>query len=403
MRANVRVWMTIGALSAATGIAAQNQQPPGHPIGTVTTRGELIVLELDAGAIAPANLFDLARRTLRFTPDGNGYRVENVAVQWDADFGTQITSPIVPLRNFTFPFSGKSWDSIAVGQTGTISFGVAPSGAPGGRGGSGPAVGRFAELRRGHDRQHAASHQRVSQASRPGSFCSDGRLQSTFIQPVYVGSNQGLERSPDGSMTGYNLAMSQIGHELGHRWMAFGNATVNGETFPLGPTHWARGLQAPAAYPYRRPVEASAMGGGVWQQNDDGTYTQLDDDVYVPANGYSYLDLYFMVLVPASEVPDFFILRNLVLVGKDPKGLAIYRGERTTITIQDVIAANGPRTPSYETSQKQFNTGIVIVVLKGKAPSPELVERANGIRQTWIDYWAKTTSGRSTMTTKPKE
>jgi hypothetical protein len=99
--------MTIGVLAAATGIAAQNQQPPGHPIGTVTTKGELIVLELDAGAIAPANLFDLARRTLRFTPDGNGYRVENVAVQWDADFGTQITSPIVPLRNFTFPFSGK--------------------------------------------------------------------------------------------------------------------------------------------------------------------------------------------------------------------------------------------------------------------------------------------------------
>ncbi|HEX2456083.1 MAG TPA: hypothetical protein VHI99_20455 [Vicinamibacterales bacterium] len=34
-----------------------------------------------------------------------------------------------------------------MGQTGTISFGVAPSSAPGGRGGPGPAVGRFAELR----------------------------------------------------------------------------------------------------------------------------------------------------------------------------------------------------------------------------------------------------------------
>ena len=127
--------------------AAQNQQPPGHPIGTVSTKGDLIVLELDAGAIAPANLFDLAHRTLRFTPNRDGYRVQNVAVQWDADFGTAITSPLVPLHNFTFPFSGKSWDAIAIGQTGTISFGLTPSSTPAGRGGVGPAVGRFAELR----------------------------------------------------------------------------------------------------------------------------------------------------------------------------------------------------------------------------------------------------------------
>ena len=191
----------------------------------------------------------------------------------------------------------------------------------------------------------------------PASFCSDGRLQSTFIQPVYIGSNQGMERSPDGSMTGYNLAMSQIGHELGHRWMAFANATVNGETFPLGPTHWARGLQAPAAYPYRRPIEASAMGGGAWQENDDGSFTQLDDDFYVPATGYSHLDLYFMGLVPASEVPDFYILRNLVAAGKDAKGNAIYRGDKTRITIQDVIAANGPRTPAYRPHRSSSTRG----------------------------------------------
>jgi hypothetical protein len=237
----------------------------------------------------------------------------------------------------------------------------------------------------------------------PESFCSAGRLQSTFIQPVYIGSNQGMERSPDGSMNGYNLAMSQIGHELGHRWAAFASATVNGETFPLGPTHWTRGLHVPAAFPYRRPVEASAMGGGAWQDNNDGTFTQLDDDFYVPANGYSHLDLYFMGIIPASEVPDFFILRNLVAAGKDAKGNPIYRGDKVKITIQDVIAANGPRTPPSEQARKQFNTGIVAIVMKGAKPSTELLERANGIRQAWIDYWSKTTGGRSTMTTSPTD
>ena len=85
--------------------------------------------------------------------------------------------------------------------------------------------------------------------------------------------------------------MSQIAHEMGHRWSAFVSAKVNGETIPLGPTHWARGLQARVVFPYQRPTEASNMGGGVWQDNFDGTFTQLDDNYYVPATGYSYLDL----------------------------------------------------------------------------------------------------------------
>ena len=62
------------------------------------------------------------------------------------------------------------------------------------------------------------------------------------------------------------------------------------------------------------------MGGGVWQDNFDGTYTQLDDNYYVPATGYSYLDLYLMGLISAAEVPDFFMLKNLVSVGKDANG-----------------------------------------------------------------------------------
>ena len=141
------------------------------------------------------------------------------------------------------------------------------------------------------------------------------------------------------------------------------------------------------------------MGGGAWQDNGDGTYTQLDDDFYVPATGYSHLDLYLMGLMPASDVPDFFLLRNLVAAGKDANGKPIYRGDKVKITIQDVIAANGPRVPAYEQAQKQFNTGIVAIVLKGRTPSRELLERANGIREAWIAYWAKTTGGRATMTT----
>ncbi len=47
---------------------AQGGQPPGRSIGTISTRGDLIVLELNEGALGTANMFDLEKRTVRFSP-----------------------------------------------------------------------------------------------------------------------------------------------------------------------------------------------------------------------------------------------------------------------------------------------------------------------------------------------
>jgi len=55
-----------------------------------------------------------------------------------------------------------------------------------------------------------------------------------------------------------------------------------------------------------------------------------------------------------------------------------------------------------EHSQKQFNTGIVVVVEHGKTPSSDLIQRANDIRQQWMKYWETTTGHLSSMTTNPR-
>ncbi len=257
------------------------------------------------------------------------------------------------------------------------------------------------------------------------SYCSQGRFQWGYVQPVYVGSNQMQAWPPDDAPAGdvhdvtfyshqlsestsgkkmlpYNYAMSQLGHEMGHRWGASASAKINDETVLLGPVHWTRGLQAPVAFPYQRPTEASAMGGGVWQDNFDGTFTQLDDDYYVPATGYSYLDLYLMGLISPAEVPDFFLLKNLVPAGKDANGHPIFKADRARVRIQDVIAAEGPREPDVDHSQREFNTGMVLIVEHGHRPSDELIERTTGIAKQWIEYWSRTTGGRATMTVHPQ-
>jgi hypothetical protein len=737
--------LVLVGLLFATLSFAQIAAPEGHAIGRISVNGDLIVMELEPGALGKANLFDLEGRTLRFLREASGYRIENTALQWDSDFGPQRTDPNLVLHNFTFPFSGKNWSSFLIGPTGTLSF-VSPENSSEANyrdRNHGVSIGRFdalaeaagklintvpaisvflkprmkgsyyakelndravvtwdltepyaniqdftwyktinrfqavlhrdgsidlsyqqlaakdaivgvypilndkekelrtiavdphpslpenLDVRRlslrtldgvlmrvtletrgsikregdrgldgiayrvffnphnshsgsiessessvtwtargvvrdwtgGGDRpRYITSGQGVSHKvetsgntitfegvlppaligaglvdvaleteteRRPGetvkllsphsvhlsgirspeihlssitrkdgpfplayesfhylglpndrdlsctvikalgdrfdflayysdfridnqeagtpsdgpkggnvtgtgenqhdleAYCTQGRFQWEYVQPVYVGANQMQEhppddaplggdhditfylhqlgeRSPDGKLLPYNYAMSQLGHEMGHRWAAFVSAKVNGETVSLGPVHWAQGLEAVVPFPYQRPSEASAMGGGVWQDNFDGTFTQLDDDYYVPATGYSYLDLYLMGLISPAEVPDFFLLKNLVPVGKDANGHRIFRAERMKVTIQDVIAVEGPRLPDVDHSQRKFNTGIVLMVEPGHNPSPELLQRANDIGKRWIDYWQTTTGHRASMTVSPR-
>jgi hypothetical protein len=566
-------------------LTAQDDEPlAGKPIGSISTHGDLVVLTLDEGALGHANLFDLAKHTLRFTPESGAYRVENVAFNWDPAFGEELparTATPVALHEFAFPFSGRNWDMLTIDATGSIGFG------------GGVTIGRFDQLQNAAralvtktpaicvfmkprmsgsryvktlpdrlvitwtltepagsiqdftwtptvnrfqavlskdgtiqmsyddvaardaivgvypaavapvatdlsrvaevdlssltpkdgpfgtvyesfhylslpnprdltctvlkalgdkfdflayysdfriDNQEAGTPSNGPLGGGPAggavtgigaqqrglaSYCSAGRFQWQFIQPVYVGSNQMQEQPPagladtnnrnigfymrqlgrstrDGRIPAYDYALSQIGHEMGHRWSAFVSARAKEEMIPLGPTHWARGLQAPAPFPFQRPTEASAMGGGVWQENPDGTFTQLDDDYYVPATGYSYLDLYLMGLLAPSEVPDFFILRNLTEAGPDANGRPVFKAERSRITIEDVIAMEGPRQPDVDHSQKQFNTGMVMVVEHGKKPSGELIERVNGIRTAWTDYFSTVTGHRASMTATVK-
>jgi hypothetical protein len=106
-------------------------------------------MELDEGALGKANLFDLVGRTLRFTPEGSRYRVENEALHWDSEFGPELAGAELTLHQFAFPFSSRNWNSFRVGRTGSISFGTPQTeGSPElrGRSDGGVSIGRFDPL-----------------------------------------------------------------------------------------------------------------------------------------------------------------------------------------------------------------------------------------------------------------
>ena len=70
MGKNNRSWnsvfgIIISAVLVLRGLAhGQGRQDPGKSIGTISVRGELIVMTLTEGALGKASLFDLVHRTL---------------------------------------------------------------------------------------------------------------------------------------------------------------------------------------------------------------------------------------------------------------------------------------------------------------------------------------------------
>src|SRR4029078_11856774 len=166
-----------------------------------------------------------------------------------------------------------------------------------------------------------------------------GQLRGVYVEPVSTAAVQSQEGSPDGRWKDYNYAMSQVGHELGHRWAADARGIVGTHTITLGPVHWAAGVHLPAAFTYSNPQEADAMGGSTWKDNGDGTWTQLDRRYYSAAKGFSWLALYLMGLAKPDEVQPFFILRNLQRTGQsDAQGNPISKGDNTLLTVHDGIA-----------------------------------------------------------------
>ncbi len=131
--------LLLAAAAVASSAVAQDRNTPGKSIGTVTTHDNLIILTLNEDALGKPHLFDLAHRTLRFTPDGSRYRVEALPEAWDNDFGNELKDPHATLSKITFPFSGQKWNEFSVGVTGSITFGAPPP-APSSRGRGGLPV-----------------------------------------------------------------------------------------------------------------------------------------------------------------------------------------------------------------------------------------------------------------------
>ena len=196
-----------------------------------------------------------------------------------------------------------------------------------------------------------------------------------------------------------NHALSIMGQEQGHRWLAF-------PKFPGDPllllgrddAHWSFFLNIESTLSSPAARRSSSAEGNVWQDNGNGFFvsTSLID-------GYSRLDQYLMGLRPASDVADTFVIANPFNTTRtrssNPRPNATTNGTRQNVSINQILTANGPRIPDVSTSPKNFRAAVVLLMQPGTQPTAETLTKVTRYRMAWESYFAQSTDYLATINT----
>ena len=186
---------------------------------------------------------------------------------------------------------------------------------------------------------------------------------------------------PTQKFLGENNTLSVMGQEVGHRWLAFlefRDRTGQRSDALLGrdQAHWSFFFDSDASVMEGNDIED--LGGGAFR-------------TVGAVQRYSLLDQYAMGLVPASSVPPFFYVENPTNMSAArtrriaPEIGVTFNGTRRDVLIQDVIAIEGPRSPSAAESAPRAPAGVHLRACRpaeGRRPRHRS-RKSIGIRRAW--------------------
>ncbi len=183
-----------------------------------------------------------------------------------------------------------------------------------------------------------------------------------------AGKLLGLSRFPIDSFFdvdhGRNSAVGFL-DETGHQWLAF----LSDAKFSGSRPHWPFSDLATGIMGFSDPTNGQGLGiPGDFVP--EGPNFRIQNRLGVPAQTFKDLELYLMGMIPSSQVGPHFVLRDQTQIGKLSSGLL--DGPADTVTIQDVIAANGARVPDSTGSQKTFRMATIYVTLDRLASADEM-------------------------------
>lgn len=225
---------------------------------------------------------------------------------------------------------------------------------------------------------------------------------SQKVQGILNLSNisQAYPASPVTRFLGANHALSIMGQEQGHRWLAYVGYPGGDPMLLLGrdDAHWNFFMNIESTISSPAARRSSSAEGSVWRDNGNGSFTSVN-----LVDGYSVLDQYLMGLRPASDVPDTFVITN-------PSGTVRTResnpfpnvnvsGTKQTVTMTQILQANGNRTPNSTTANKNFRAAVVLLVQQGAQASQATLDKVALYRLAWESYFRQSTDGLANINT----
>ena len=223
-------------------------------------------------------------------------------------------------------------------------------------------------------------------------FGSGGRLESLAIMDTlakYPGD-------PAQRVLNEGSTLAVLAHEVAHRWLAFFDlrnhrGEITGDLLGRDMAHWSFFLDS----------DASVMEGNDIDDLAGGSFRTVG-----AMRGFSRLDLYAMGLVRESDVPPFFYVESPVNVTpprereSPPTSGVTFSGTRRDVLIQDVVAANGPRSPSAADAPRQHTLAFIYVVGAGRTAAADQVDKLDRIRRAFEPFFRDATGGRMTVETE---
>jgi len=214
-------------------------------------------------------------------------------------------------------------------------------------------------------------------------YGSGGRLESVDVMDD-VGK---YPDDPERVFLGEDSALGVIAHEVGHRWLAralFKDGEINSkELLGRDEVHWSFFMDSDGSHLEGNDIQD--LGGGQCQTVAAGVR-------------YGPLDQYLMGFRAPEEVPPFFVVRQPtgtsdVSPGRDPQVNVRFSGLRRDVTVQEVIAAIGPRNPPAGPQTEPWRQAFILVSVGGP-PSPEQLGKVEKLRAAWEGYFRRSTEDR---------
>jgi len=220
-------------------------------------------------------------------------------------------------------------------------------------------------------------------------FGSNGRLES------FLTMNELAEfpDDPDTVFFGTNSTVNILGQEAGHRWLSYvqfrdTNGQNSSRLLGRDDSHWSFFFNS----------EASVMEGN--QIDDLGSG---DFQTTAATDRFSKLDQYIMGFRDPNQIGPMFFVDNVTgttrTAASAPAIGITFRGTRQNLTVNDIIATEGPRIPTVAASPKVFKQAFILLVQRGTSPSNADVAKLDRFRQRWQEFFAQATDGLGTADT----